>query len=295
MKPVQKSSQQPVAQRNAAQRVEQPKQELVKRGPQQLAVADRAPDYLTLPPGEPRPGFEEMEQGDIIMPRLALAQSNSPQAQRSNEKYIDGLQEAMYYNTITRKIYGETIRVVPLMFFTSRILFPEKMGDQLLCQALDGKNGVGEPGGPCQQCKLKEFGTSKKPGSKAPACTKLYNYAVLVADDAGIVHPEDLAVFTMKSSGANDAMGWNTLMRLRAGTPMYAGMYELFSMPATNGQNSWHTPKVQNAGWVSKEAAAAAYAAHKAISDLRAQGRLQHDVSDLGPQASDANEDKPPF
>ncbi len=265
--------------------------QIVKHAPQQATVV---PEYLVLPPGSERPGFEEMEQSDIIMPRLALCQSGTPQRKKSEEKYIEGLDEAMYFNTITRKIYGEKIIVVPLMFFTSRILFGENMGDPLPCQALDGKTGIGNPGGACIQCPLKEFGTSKKQGSKAPACTKLYNYAVLVADEQRIVHAEDLAVFTMKSSGANDAMGWNTLMRLRAGTPMYAGMYELFSMPATNGTNSWHAPKVQNAGWVSKDSADAARAAHEAISALRSQGRLQHDISDLGPQG-DATEDKPPF
>ena len=254
------------------------------------AAIVEVPDYLQLEAGAPRPGFEEMEQGDIIMPRLALCQSGTPQRKKSDEKYIEGLEEAMYFNTITRKVYGERIVVVPLLFFTSRILFGENMGDPLLCQAVDGKNGVGVPGGECAKCPLKEFGTSKKQGSKAPACTKLYNYAVLVADEQHVVHAEDLAVFTMKSSGANDAMGWNTLMRLRAGTPMYAGLYELFSMPATNGTNSWHTPKVQNAGWVSRESADAARAAHEAVAQLRAQGRLRHDVSDM-----DTNTEPAPF
>ena len=260
--------------------------QIVKR-PENSALAE-VPPYLRLAPNEPRPGFEEMEQGDIIMPRLALCQSGTPQRKKSDEKYIEGLDEAMYFNTITRKVYGERIVVVPLLFFTSRILFGENMGDPLLCQALDGKHGVGVPGIECAKCELKEFGTSKKQSSKAPACTKLYNYAVLVADEQRVVHPEDLAVFTMKSSGANDAMGWNTLMKLRAGTPMYAGMYELFSMPATNGTNSWHTPKVQNAGWVSRESADAARAAHEAISTLRQQGRLRHDVEDLGTNGGEA-------
>src|SRR6266567_576475 len=157
--------------------------QIVKHAPQQATVV---PEYLVLPPGSERPGFEEMEQSDIIMPRLALCQSGTPQRKKSEEKYIEGLDEAMYFNTITRKIYGEKIIVVPLMFFTSRILFGENMGDPLPCQALDGKTGIGNPGGACIQCPLKEFGTSKKQGSKAPACTKLYNYAVLVADEQRI-------------------------------------------------------------------------------------------------------------
>lgn len=271
--------------------------EIVKHANQQVAVAEAIPDYLRLAPSEARPGFEEMEQQDRVLPRLALCQSNTPQRVRSNESYIDGLEDGMYFNTITRKVYGARVFVVPLLFFVSRILFPEKMGDQILCQALDGKQGTGTPGGHCLACPLSQFGTSKKPGSKAPACTKLYNYAVLAADENGVVHPDGLAVFTLKSSGAKDALNWNTLMSLRVGTAMYAGLYELFATSASDGKNSWFVPKVQNAEWVSRESYEAARLAHEAMLSMRQQGRLRHDVSDLGGAVNGAEpgEDRPPF
>ena len=61
-------------------------------------------------------GMESVTADEIILPRLALLQSMSPATKKSSADYVEGAQEGMLLNRITKKMYdGEKgIKVVPL-------------------------------------------------------------------------------------------------------------------------------------------------------------------------------------
>jgi len=227
-----------------------------------------------------------MGQGDYVLPRLALCQSGTPQRLSGDVKYIEGLAEGDFFNTITRKVFGPTVHIVPILFFKSRLLFrPMDQGGGLICQSFDSFLGVGLPGGDCLKCPLQAFG----PDGHRPECNLLHNYVSLVIDQEGNTSPSELAVLALKSTGLTVAKDFNALMRMRR-ADMYAGIYEVGRARVTNQvKQSWFKPAIKNSpinkGWVTEEALQVAKLAYEAAMALRAEGRLKVDVEDLHPEA----------
>lgn len=235
------------------------------------------PDYLRHKNGEPQAGLENIESRDMTIPRLALCQSGTPQRKRSDPKFIEGLDEGFFFNSVTGDIYGPSVKVVPLMFFKTRLLFKSfDDGGGILCQAPDNKLGIGEPGGECDSCPLANF-----TDNKAPACTQFYNYAVLVVPKKGKITPSCLAVFSLKSTGLKIAREWNARMRLR-GTDSFAGIYELKSAEDSNKIGQWFTPTVQSeVAWATEEQYRTAQECYKGVRELQLAGKLKIDADEM--------------
>ena len=49
-------------------------------------------------------GLENVTNDDITIPRLAIIQSGSPQRKKKDEKYIEGADEGMIFNTVTNTL-----------------------------------------------------------------------------------------------------------------------------------------------------------------------------------------------
>lgn len=242
-----------------------------KHQPQEITAG--LPDYLK---GSTGAGLENMNQQDTIMPRLGLCQSLSPQRKKSDPKYIANLEEGQFFNTITKEVFGTEVLMVPLLFYKSRILFGDMdEGGGLKCQSPDNLVGIGQPGGNCLTCGLSMFGK----GGEPPECNQFYNYASLVVKNGKIV-PEDIIVFSLKSSGLKIAREWNSLIRLRQ-ADMFAGIYKFTSVEVKKDKYTWFAPVIEPASWVSKEAYAIAKECYKIVAELNRQGKLRHDVEDL--------------
>jgi len=280
----------------------QQKQTVPARGTTQIVKRDvgalsEVPEYLRRPPGEPPMGLENLERADMTLPRLALCQALTPQRSKSDPKYILGLTEGEFFNTITRERYGEMVQLVPLLFYKTRILFgPMDEGGGLRCQSPDNLIGIGEPGGTCIKCPFSQFGSARNGEGKGTACNQFFNYAALIVNDGGVT-PEGLLVFSLKSSALKVAKDWNALIRIR-NLDIFAGVYEVKSVERKNDVGRWYEPVINPAGNVTRETYESAKIAYQAVAELNRAGKLRHDVSDLNPEAGgDANENggKPPF
>jgi hypothetical protein len=283
MKPQQKTQQ--VPQRSAPQKTA----EIVKHGNGALA---EVPEYLRRVDGAPPMGLENLDRQDMTLPRLGLAQALSPQLSESDPKYIDGLRPGMFFNTITREVYGKSVQLVPLLFYKTRILFgamDEGGGGGLRCQSPDNLIGVGDPGGTCIKCPLAQFG---KDGSK-PECLQFFNYAALVVKDS-TVSPEGLLVTSFKSSALKVAKDWNAFIRIR-NLDIFAGVYEFTAVERKNDVWRWFEPVVNPAGNVTRETYEAAKSAYQAVGELSRAGKLRHDVADLNPEAGGDAAEPAPF
>src|SRR5438445_13068732 len=85
-------------------------------------TTSEAPDYLAQYAADKPEGFEEVRPSDVKVPRLALAQSLSPQLNEDQPEFIVGLSKGHFFNTIG-KSYGATVHFVPLLKFGNRRLF----------------------------------------------------------------------------------------------------------------------------------------------------------------------------
>jgi hypothetical protein len=258
-----------------------------KQGVGQMGAPRPLPAHLVREPGVPAAGTENMERQDMTLPRLGLCQSLSPQRLKSNAKYIPGLEEGQFFNTITQEIYGTKVMVIPLLFYKNRIRFkPMETGGGMLCQAIDAMHGVGDPGIDCMKCTLKDF-----VDNKPPECDMFFNYASLVVLNDR-VDPSGLLVASFKSSGLRIAKDWNALIRIK-NLDMFGGFYNLESYETTKDKYTWFAPKVTAAGLVENPAMyEAAKIAYNAVSQLNREGRLRTDVDDLHEEEQTAEQTK---
>jgi len=83
-----------------------------------------APDYLKNT-GLAR-GNEDVAQEDLLIPRLEIVQSLSPCKDKAEAGYIEGAEEGMLYNTVSRELYGKQVRVIPVMFRKEYLVFIDR-------------------------------------------------------------------------------------------------------------------------------------------------------------------------
>lgn len=253
------------------------KAELVKRPSAELAAKDAVPEYLRKTQGEPVQGLENVGQQEMVLPRLGLCQSMTPQRKKDDPKFIRGLEEGDFFNTVTETIYGAKTYVVPLFFFKSRILFnPMEEGGGLRCQAPDARVGVGDPGGDCERCPMAQFSKDDK-----PVCSLFYNYVALVLDEpAKLPTTEDMVVVSFKSTGLKVSRQWNSLMRFRGRFDSFAGVYEFTSAAMKNDVGSWYQPVVKNAGWATREQYEIGKSLYDLAKEMQTAGRLKVELED---------------
>jgi hypothetical protein len=232
----------------------------------------------------PVEGFENMGAEDVTQPRLMLAQSGTPQKKKDDPRYIKGLEEGMFFNSVTGEIYGEKVKITPVMFFKQHLLFqPMDDGGGLLCRAVDAKHGVGDPGGPCAKCpKLQWI------DNEPPECSLYHNYAAIVIPPSGIVSMDCLVIASMKSTNLKLAKDWNSLMRLRVDEagfqlPMWRGVYTLESEHRSEKKYSWYVSVPKNAGVhaAGSQAGEACRSGYMAVREMYAAGKLLFDVEEI--------------
>jgi len=216
------------------------KQALVKKDAG--ALEQKLPAYLTKSSGPAR-GMEEADQKDLTLPRMAICQSMTPQRKKTNPLFIQGLEEGQLFNTLTGKVYGTEVALIPIFMYKSRIKFTDfEDGGGIECQAINGKSGGALCPSGCDGCLHSQWGEKGDP----PACTLFYNYPAL------IMPTKELVIVSMKSAGAKIARAWNTLIKLR-NQDTFAGVYQVATVAETADSHEFYNFSVKNAGWADEE------------------------------------------
>lgn len=257
------------------------KDKIVKAAP--VTIQSNVPAYLRRAPGARPAGFENMDRSDWTLPRLGLCQSNSPQRSEGDAKFITGLRDGQFFNSITQTVYGKSVKIIPLMFFKSRVRFRAMdEGGGILCRADDGKKGIGDPGGDCEKCPMALFTQGDSKNTVPPECDHFYNYAVLVLpEEKETLGPDSLAVMSLKSTGLKTAREFNALLRLK-NTDFFAGVYEITSAVQKNqAKQSWFTHVIKSAGWVSEAQLEIGKMVYQSVTEAHTEGRLKVDAEDI--------------
>lgn len=117
-------------------------------------------------------GFEDEEAGDMIIPRIKVVQTLSPERK---EKQAE---EGDIINSLTKeKLNGKVF--IPVFKFNNNIDWKDRAeGGGMQCYARDGKVGEKSDGTKvmCASCKRCEFDNTKQGKDAAPKCTKYINF-----------------------------------------------------------------------------------------------------------------------
>ena len=82
---------------------------MVKKSNSELSIGNINADLIVKNAGK---GLQNVSNDDITIPRLAIIQSGSPQRKKKDEKYIEGAEDGMIFNTVTNEV-NEKIEVIP--------------------------------------------------------------------------------------------------------------------------------------------------------------------------------------
>ena len=184
-------------------------------------------------------GAENVGTDDMIIPRIELIQALSPVRKKSDPAYIEGAEEGMLYNNVTRALYGTEVTVVPV-YYTKQFLVWK-----------DRKAGGGGSNG------FRGAFASKELADRAIA--ELGEEALEVSDTAQhfvlVRNGDDWqeAVISMAKSKVKVSKRWNSLMRL-SNTDSFSRAYKLSATTETNARNeSYFNFNVSALGFVSKD------------------------------------------
>lgn len=151
---------------------------------QALSAGANLPAYMK---GSSSKGKDNFNSKDLKLPFLRLAQGTSPSVKKGKVK------EGQWYNTLTGKVYGPEVEIVPVVYQAKQMRFEDyKKGGGILCQAPDGltaleANGKTENGKAtksCPDCKFSKWGEEVKGKKQPPECDEQGAYVVLVPGEA---------------------------------------------------------------------------------------------------------------
>lgn len=192
-------------------------------------------------------GTENITSADIRPPALKIAQSTSNETKRSEaDKYIEGLREGDFFNTITKEIYGEG----PL-----KLVIVNQLGHRHIeFKPINEGGGVEDFNVPDGDPRT-EFTEVIKDGKKVrvrPRATKFYDYLVLVITGEGETERRELMTVSLKSTQLKKATTLNTLLK-GSKLPSFAHLFTVTPVPERGNGNSWYGWKFAPAGYVTEE------------------------------------------
>lgn len=229
------------------------------------------PEHLRNQQG-PRLGSENVEQSDIIIPSLKLAQDTTDEAKEHHEKYIPGLKPGMYFNTVTKEVYGDSITVIPIHFYKTRVRWNSKeMNSGVRCSSANALVGIGDPGGNCITCPCAQRGYEESDGERK--CQLGMNFPLFVLNGHQITL-SSMCIYQMKSIACDTAKRWNSLDNMR-GKNRFDGTYTLGVRYDQRDSGNSFQPTIDNLGWSTSEQSSIGKIAYESVVRWLKESRVQ--------------------
>lgn len=172
-------------------------------------------------------GKDNIDERDVTLPRLALAQSLTPQTKRANKAYIDGLQEGHIFNTLTEVNYGGgPFPIVVLKLLKNAAVFDEQ--GKVIERNVDWND---------PRCEFTHNGSESVP----PVADRCYDFIVYLPQD------DSFAILRMKKTQVKVAKRLCMFLQTRMG-PSWSGLYSLEAVPDQSGTLQFYNFKIQPKG-----------------------------------------------
>ena len=212
-----------------------------------LALAGQVPDFLQQYGSA---GNESVGVSDIVIPRLGLVQSLSPEIDDSDPKYIEGAKAGDFFNSLTREVYPAPVPVVFVDRKKEYVLFKKRSAGGgfrgSFATEADAKLAIAASGEPADQMEIVETAT---------------NFG-LILDESNNVRSE--IVIPMTSTKLKVDRQINSMLRLR-GAARFSSIFYLESTKEKNDKGTFYNYKATIGPWVSQDLALAAKRMYDAI------------------------------
>lgn len=228
-------------------------------------VTTDAPEWL--PTGTTR-GTENITTDDMIIPRIEVIQALSPARNKKDSSYIEGAEEGMLFNNVTRELYGESVTVIPV-FYTKQYLIWK-----------DRKLGGGGSNGFRGAFNTREDALAEisKLGEDGLEAIDTAQHFVLVHHLGQVTE----AVLSMSKSKMKVSKRWNSLVRM-TNMDSFARAYTLSSVEETNARNeSYYNFNIAPLGFVNKSLYDRALQLFTTIKSGGVKVSNDYDAADVG-------------
>jgi len=211
-------------------------------------------------------GFENADSSAYAIPFLRVLQTNSPQCNPDEASYIEGARGGYFFNTVTGKLYGKEVLVIPITYKRDFVEWLPNRGGYVkshgsdpsimerVVEVDDKNNSILDNGNIIQDSR---------------------NHFILIADDltAGPI------IFSLSSTGIRHSKKWMSLLsNLRTPIdpkkqpPMFLSMWRIATTINENEDGKWYqigdrsTTLINFEGWVDEEMLEAGRASFKLIN-----------------------------
>lgn len=180
-------------------------------------------------------GTETIAPEDARIPRLVLAQPQTPQAMKGKPEYIDGLSAGDSFNDLTEVIYGDG----PLDVVIIRADRPRwvQFGEDR--KVVDPSVPFGDP--------RTQFTTDASGDRIPPEATEFHDYVVLLGEKL-----EPMALSFKSTAIKLSSRVLNGLIKMKP-APIYACRYRLTPKMMQNDKGNWYIFSVKQVGFISSE------------------------------------------
>lgn len=222
-------------------------------------------------------GFEDEEAGDMIIPRVKVIQTLSPERK---DKVAD---EGDIINSLTKEKYNGKV-FIPVFKFNNNIDWKDRAdGGGIRCIARDGKIGEEIDGSRklCAQCRRCEFDNTKQGRDAAPKCTKYINFFGFFAGERMPI------ILSFAKTNFNEGKKLYSLAKVTMQN-MWNHGYTLDNKKMAKNGNEWFIMVVSPAGPTSEDDrafAASLYQTYRTTIQQVAMDLEDASVSEAAPKA----------
>lgn len=244
-----------------------------------VLVQDTVPDYLA---GKTARGNEHVTAADVAIPRLEIVQALSPAVKRGDPGYIKGAEAGMLNNSVTRKLYGGAVNVVPVHFSMQYLVWR----DRKLAEA----KRLGAEGGffGAYQSMAEASSRAEQEGGEAQAVIVQETPTHLCI----LIEPETFhwveVIVSMPKTKAKISRTWNALIRNESGD-RFARVYEVGTTLQKSAKGDFYNYAIKTVGYPSKPLYERAEALYKQVS--AGDRRVVVDVGDQSGGGADDQSD----
>lgn len=220
-------------------------EELMKR--EQMGLASQVEAPL---------GFDDDDGGDVIIPRVKVIQTLSPERK---DKIAN---EGDIINSLTKeRLNGKVF--IPVFKFNNNIWWKERSeGGGIKCIAREGRTGTLSDGTimMCAQCRRNEFDNTKQGREALPTCTKYINFLGFFAGERAPI------ILSFSKTSFNEGRKLYSLAKVTMQNMWNYG-YTLNEKLMAKGGNEWYVPVMSAAGPTDDEDRAFGMMLYKAYRD----------------------------
>jgi hypothetical protein len=235
-----------------------------------VATSQDVPDYIRQSQGR---GSENVEMQDLVIPRIELVQALSHCLEDGGAEYIEGAKPGMFYNSVTRELYGASVPVCPVFFKKQHLVWKDR------------KKGGGFGGAFDSAQEAHDRIAQEQTDLDAWEAVETHQQIVLVVNPD--THETSEAVLSCARTKQKVSRQWNSLIRVN-GFDRFSRIYELFGVDDENNNgDKFKNIGVRYVDFASMPVYKAAEALYNSIASGERAVKIDDEYIDVGMGSED--------